>query len=56
MMTALLTAENIMAGRAVHDPWQVNEDAEYHEEVGTANGAGNSGASGLRAVPTRVSA
>ncbi|GAB1344060.1 NAD(P)/FAD-dependent oxidoreductase [Gemmatimonas sp.] len=56
MMTALLTAENIMAGHAIHDPWQVNEDAEYHEEVGATNGAGNSGASGLRAVPTRISA
>ena len=49
MMTALLTAENIVAGRAIHDPWRVNEDAEYHEEVG-----GNHGASGLRAVPTKV--
>ncbi|QJR37765.1 NAD(P)/FAD-dependent oxidoreductase [Gemmatimonas groenlandica] len=49
MMTALLTAENIVAGQALHDPWRVNEDAEYHEEVGS-----NAGASGLRAVPTRV--
>ncbi len=45
MMTALLTAENIVAGRALHDPWRVNEDAEYHEE---------SGASGERLVPQRV--
>lgn len=49
MMTALLTAENIVAGHMLHDPWRVNEDAEYHEEVGS-----NSGASGLRSVPTRV--
>jgi len=59
MMTALLTAENIIAGRMLHDPWQVNEDAEYHEEVSSSDrgaGSGNSGASGLRAVPTRVSA
>ncbi|HEY8594835.1 MAG TPA: NAD(P)/FAD-dependent oxidoreductase [Devosiaceae bacterium] len=31
MMTALLTARNILAGREIHDPWDVNEDAEYHE-------------------------
>jgi protoporphyrinogen oxidase len=31
MMTAVLTARNIMAGRQVQDPWQVNQDAEYHE-------------------------
>ncbi len=32
MMTGLLTALNIEAGRAVYDVWQVNEDAEYGEE------------------------
>jgi hypothetical protein len=37
MMTAMLVVENIAAGRRVYDPWQVNEDAEYHE-------AGNVGA------------
>jgi protoporphyrinogen oxidase len=31
MMTAALTARNILAGRKIHDPWQVNQDAEYHE-------------------------
>lgn len=31
MMTAMLTARNILAGERVHDIWQVNEDAEYHE-------------------------
>ena len=31
MMTAMLTAENILAGRRVYDTWCVNEDAEYHE-------------------------
>lgn len=31
MMTAMLTARNILAGERVHDVWQVNEDAEYHE-------------------------
>jgi protoporphyrinogen oxidase len=46
MMTAMLCAENILAGRAVYDLWRVNQDAEYHE-------AGNAGAAGLRLVPTR---
>jgi protoporphyrinogen oxidase len=31
MMTAMLTARNILAGQRVFDIWQVNEDAEYHE-------------------------
>jgi protoporphyrinogen oxidase len=31
MMTALLTAKNIMAGREIYDVWDVNQDAEYHE-------------------------
>lgn len=31
MMTGMLTALNIMAGHAVYDVWQVNEDAEYTE-------------------------
>lgn len=31
MMTAMLTAENILAGSRVYDVWCVNEDAEYHE-------------------------
>jgi protoporphyrinogen oxidase len=51
MMTAMLTVENIAAGRRVYDVWQVNQDAEYHE-------AGAAGAepsvSGLRQVPRRV--
>lgn len=37
MMTGMLTAENILAGRSVFDTWQVNQDAEYGE-------AGDSGA------------
>ncbi|MBB2156027.1 NAD(P)/FAD-dependent oxidoreductase [Gluconacetobacter diazotrophicus] len=32
MMTAMLTVRNIMAGRRLYDVWQVNQDAEYHEE------------------------
>jgi protoporphyrinogen oxidase len=31
MMTAMLTARNILAGERLYDVWQVNEDAEYHE-------------------------
>lgn len=31
MMTAMLTVENILAGKSVYDTWCVNEDAEYHE-------------------------
>jgi protoporphyrinogen oxidase len=31
MMTAMLTAKNILAGHRVFDVWDVNEDAEYHE-------------------------
>jgi protoporphyrinogen oxidase len=37
MMTAMLTAKNILAGERLFNVWDVNEDAEYHE-------AGNSGA------------
>ncbi|EQD37452.1 Monooxygenase, FAD-binding domain protein [mine drainage metagenome] len=32
MMTALLTVKNILAGKRIFDVWQVNQDAEYHEE------------------------
>lgn len=44
MMTAMLTVENILAGKRVYDIWCVNEDAEYHE-------AGDEGAD--RALPAR---
>jgi hypothetical protein len=37
MMTAMLTARNILADTRLFDVWEVNEDAEYHE-------AGTSGA------------
>jgi protoporphyrinogen oxidase len=51
MMTAMLTARNIIAGDAIYDVWQVNQDAEYHE----AGAAGAQvAASGLRMVPTRL--
>jgi protoporphyrinogen oxidase len=51
MMTAMLCAKNILAGKTLYDLWQVNQDAEYHE-------AGERGAespgTGLRAVPRRI--
>ena len=51
MMTAMLTVQNILAGRRVYDVWGVNEDAEYSE-------AGVSGAqdalSSVRLVPQRA--
>ncbi len=47
MMTAMLTAKNIIAGENRFDVWQVNQDAEYHE-------SGNASTSGLRAVPHRA--
>jgi protoporphyrinogen oxidase len=36
MMTAMLTVENILAGRRLYDVWRVNQDAEYHEEAAEA--------------------
>jgi protoporphyrinogen oxidase len=33
MMTAWLAAKNIMEGKINYNLWQVNEDADYHEEV-----------------------
>src|SRR5204863_5529669 len=44
MMTAMLTAENILAGERLYDTWCVNEDAEYHE-------AGDEGAE--KQIPAR---
>jgi hypothetical protein len=38
MMTALLSARNIMAGERLYDVWAVNQDAEYHE-AGSAGDA-----------------
>jgi protoporphyrinogen oxidase len=31
MMTAMLTARNILLGKRAYNIWEVNEDAEYHE-------------------------
>jgi protoporphyrinogen oxidase len=52
MMTALLTAKNILAGEQVYDIWDVNQDAEYHE----AGDRGAVAASGERLVPQRLAA
>jgi protoporphyrinogen oxidase len=54
MMTAMLCAKNIIAGEALYDLWQVNQDAEYHE-AGKA-GEQQSGAGGLRHVPSMIQA
>jgi protoporphyrinogen oxidase len=65
MMTGLLVARNILAGRQVYDVWNVNQDAEYHEAGDRGEGSGpagqngevgGSGAGGLRQVPQRVAA
>jgi len=53
MMTAMLCAKNIIAGQALYDLWQVNQDAEYHE-AGAAGDQKEIGATGLRMVPQRV--
>ena len=51
MMTGMLTAANILAGKPLYDVWAVNEDAEYGE-------AGFSGAqdalASTRLVPQKV--
>jgi protoporphyrinogen oxidase len=51
IMTAMLTVENIVAGRTVYDVWRVNQDAEYHEE-GAAGSAAIESAG--RLVPERT--
>jgi len=51
MMTAMLTAKNIVANTSMYDVWKVNEDAEYHEEFRSNE---QSSTSGLRQVPERV--
>jgi protoporphyrinogen oxidase len=46
MMTALLAARNILAGKPVYDVWAVNQDAEYHE-------SGEPGVEELRGIGVR---
>ena len=50
MMTAILTVKNIIAKNQVFDVWNVNEDAEYHEEINDSNLALKS----LRMVPKKI--
>jgi protoporphyrinogen oxidase len=50
MMTAMLTARNILAGEQRYDVWDVNQDAEYHE----SGDRGAVAASGERHVPQRL--
>jgi protoporphyrinogen oxidase len=52
MMTAMLCVENILADAKLYDLWQVNSDAEYHEQGPAA--AEETNGSALRLVPTRV--
>lgn len=59
MMTAMLTARNIIAGARRHDVWAVNEDAEYHEAGHEGDDAKDyaGAAAALRSerlVPTRI--
>ena len=42
MMTAMLTAENILAGRELFDVWEVNQDADDHKESGNRGEVGRS--------------
>src|SRR5205085_2237203 len=52
MMTAMLCAENILADAKLYDLWQVNADAEYHEQGDEVSDDRNGSA--LRLVPGRV--
>jgi protoporphyrinogen oxidase len=52
MMTAMLAAKNIIAGKELYDLWDVNEDAEYHE--GGMRGAEEEGKISERLVPQKI--
>ena len=52
MMTAMLCARNILAGKELFDLWQVNGDAEYHE---SGSSSSHEAAKGFRHVPESVS-
>jgi len=55
MMTAMLTAKNIVAGARIYDIWNVNEDAEYHESGDEGAKADIAAAlNGVRDVPERL--
>ena len=40
MMTAMLAVKNIIAGKQIYDLWNVNQDAEYHENGGRGEEGG----------------
>lgn len=52
MMTAMLAAKNIIAGKEIYDLWEVNEDAEYHE--GGNRGTGDQVAGAGRMIPQKA--
>ena len=52
MMTAMLCVENILADAKLYDLWQVNADAEYHEQGDEVSEKPNGSA--LRLVPARA--
>jgi len=52
MMTAMLCVENILADAKLYDLWQVNADAEYHEQGDEVSD--EKAGSALRFVPTHV--
>ena len=58
MMTAVLTVKNIMAGKQLFDVWQVNQDAEYHEEKKSGHegydGSARKEVIETRDVPTKI--
>ena len=51
MMTAMLTARNILAGERLYDVWEVNEDAEYHE---AGESSAHAALASERLVPRKV--
>ncbi|NBW95463.1 MAG: NAD(P)/FAD-dependent oxidoreductase [Planctomycetia bacterium] len=51
MMTAMLTARNILADERLYDVWNVNQDAEYHEAGDRGSHVADTGG---RLVPVAV--
>jgi protoporphyrinogen oxidase len=51
MMTAMLTAKNILARERLYDVWNVNQDAEYHEAGDRGSHVADTGG---RLVPVAV--
>lgn len=51
MMTAMLTVQNILAGKRLHNIWSVNQDAEYIE---SSDAEDSINTTSLRDVPQRI--